>query len=284
MSMSFMFIVLSVLIVGLGGLDPAGATPISLSHVFRKAADVAPTDVWQSTVNYSKVMAEDMIGFFLDNGDARLYPSLGSEDGMPASRWAYATLTPLVPQAPQAPQTPQLSDVPAEPVHNPQFSGSPQQPDTPATPPQQPGTPATPPQQPGTPAQEEPTGAGSGDAEGMAQAALQYTNDFRAQQGMEPLAYDATLVSLALAHSQSMPSTGFQHSDLSSLTAPGLFVAAENIAMSSDTSDPARGSVDQWIGSPGHAQNMAGPYTHCGVGIFIDGSGYWATQIFGTAS
>ena len=119
------------------------------------------------------------------------------------------------------------------------------------------------------------------DASAWAQQALQYTNDYRATQGLPALVYSDALVQNALLHSQSMPTSGFQHQNLGSISIPGIFVTAENIAMSSDTRDPARTAVDLWINSPGHAANMRGSYTYCGVGIYVDGSGWWATQVFG---
>mmetsp|Transcript_3140 Transcript_3140/g.5432 ORF Transcript_3140/g.5432 Transcript_3140/m.5432 type:complete len:315 (+) Transcript_3140:41-985(+) len=119
----------------------------------------------------------------------------------------------------------------------------------------------------------------------MAMNALQYTNDHRASRGLVPLLFDSTLYSQAYAHSQGMPVYGFQHSQLSALTPPaGAYISAENIAMSSNTADPARDAVNMWINSPGHEANMVGDHTYCAVGIYIDGSGFWATQVFAKAT
>ena len=57
--------------------------------------------------------------------------------------------------------------------------------------------------------------------------------------------------------------------------------AAENVAMTGPSIDPASDAVKGWINSPGHRANLVGSFKVLGVGVFQTGGGnYYYTQIF----
>ena len=90
-----------------------------------------------------------------------------------------------------------------------------------------------------------------------------------------------------------MSTNGFRHNNLNtvmreftSLTGPTLYTVSENIAytggIGGSAADMAAGFVfNQWANSDGHYWNMLGEeHQAIGVGIWIDGSEVYATQVF----
>lgn len=134
------------------------------------------------------------------------------------------------------------------------------------------------------------TGTGSGLAAFEAEV-IRLTNQFRAQNGVDPLEADARLSEAAEDWSRQMAEGDmFRHSDTSALVeAEGYDWRAlgENIAAGYRT--PAD-VVQGWIDSPGHRRNMLSDnFEEIGVGhVYLENDGgnlryghYW-TQIFGT--
>jgi uncharacterized protein YkwD len=125
---------------------------------------------------------------------------------------------------------------------------------------------------------------------------VQLTNNFRVQNGLQPLSYNLKLASSAQAHSQSMALQDFfGHTSKDGLSpfdrirAAGYqySAAAENIAAGYTTAERV---VEGWINSPGHRANMLNPnLKEIGVGYYYLASDtgnvsyyhYW-TQNFGT--
>jgi uncharacterized protein YkwD len=124
----------------------------------------------------------------------------------------------------------------------------------------------------------------------FAQEVLDLTNAQRAQNGCQALTANATLTSVAQAHSADMAARGFfdhinpdGRSPFDRMSAAGYSysLAAENIAAGQAT--PAA-VVDAWMNSSGHRANILNcKLTELGVGYATGGSygTYW-TQDFGT--
>ena len=79
-----------------------------------------------------------------------------------------------------------------------------------------------------------------------------------------------------MAWSQEMSRSGFRHSGLP---------YAENIAWHSQASmSPTVAATtmhDMWVNSSGHFRNMINPrWTKVGIGLHVDGSGWWGTHVF----
>ena len=58
--------------------------------------------------------------------------------------------------------------------------------------------------------------------------------------------------------------------------------AAENISLARGVKNPVETAVEEWMGSPGHRENILDPgFTHTGVGMAVaaDGTIYF-TQVF----
>ena len=105
---------------------------------------------------------------------------------------------------------------------------------------------------------------------------LALLNQLRAAHGAGPVSYDAGMSAQAMGWSQEMSRSGFRHSSLG---------YAENIAWHSLSSmSPAEAAAmlhDMWTNSPAHFRNMIDPrWTRVGIGLHVDGSGWWGTQEF----
>ena len=120
-------------------------------------------------------------------------------------------------------------------------------------------------------------------------------NAARSQNGLKPLAADATLGNLARAHSADMLANNyFDHTSPSGCSAMcryqnagySYWAMAENIywmeGFNLSTSDSAQKVVDSWQNSPGHRENDLGSYTNVGVGIAQSGSKVYVTADFST--
>jgi uncharacterized protein YkwD len=125
---------------------------------------------------------------------------------------------------------------------------------------------------------------------GVTAQVVALTNAERAKAGCGPLAVDATLTSVAQAHSQDMASNDYFSHDsqdgrtpFARMTAAGYrySTAAENIAAGQRT---AQDVMTGWMNSPGHKANILNcALTQIGVGHATGGSyGVYWTQDFGT--
>jgi Ca2+-binding RTX toxin-like protein len=125
---------------------------------------------------------------------------------------------------------------------------------------------------------------------------LRLTNEFRAQNGLAPLTANLELNAAAQGHSEDMANQDyFSHtgSDGSSVQERAQRVGYEaglildNIAVGNGT---PKGTVDQWIDSPGHLAQLVNPnFTELGVGYaYLENDtgnsnwGHYWTQVFGT--
>jgi Cysteine-rich secretory protein family len=119
-----------------------------------------------------------------------------------------------------------------------------------------------------------PPAAAPGDA--AAATSLALLNQLRAEHGVGPVAYDPGMSAQALAWSQEMSRSGFRHSSAG---------YAENIAWhSQSTMSPEAAATtfhDMWVDSSGHYRNMLDArWTRVGIGLHVDGSGWYATHMF----
>lgn len=102
---------------------------------------------------------------------------------------------------------------------------------------------------------------------------LAFVNKYREALGILPFELDPRLVQAARRHSKDMVEKGFfsHESPLPGLASPSDRMRAagypggggENIAYGAGTGE---GTFWMWFNSPGHHKNMAGGYTHFGVG------------------
>ncbi|KAK4531998.1 hypothetical protein CCYA_CCYA10G2855 [Cyanidiococcus yangmingshanensis] len=135
-----------------------------------------------------------------------------------------------------------------------------------------------------SPSSAEPSPSSSLQALGL--RALEYTNEFRAQNGLGPLGYNQGLYVEALAWSQYMARTGvFRDQDLSHPIVPvpaGIVFSGENVAFYTEAEHVARECINLFISSPPHRANMLGDYELCSVAFAQNTAGAWyCTQCFG---
>ncbi|CAD5989320.1 hypothetical protein PCC9214_05539 [Planktothrix tepida] len=127
------------------------------------------------------------------------------------------------------------------------------------------------------------------------QQVLELTNNFRSQNGLQPLTLNTQLNSAAQEHSEDMALEDFfSHTGLDGSTPstraqeqgyPSSFVG-ENIGAGYQTPEEV---VQGWIDSPGHRANLLNPdYTEIGIGYFylandtgVENWNYYWTQVFG---
>lgn len=116
-------------------------------------------------------------------------------------------------------------------------------------------------------------------------------NRERAQRGLPALRYDERLAAIARGHSVSIASgrEPFSHGGFHSRAdaadrALGIRAMSENLALNNDPAErTAAAAVDGWMESPGHRENLLGPYELTGVGVARTGNGtYYYTQLFVT--
>ena len=119
---------------------------------------------------------------------------------------------------------------------------------------------------------------------------FQLMNSARAQKGVGQLAFDNELSRIARTHSEEMRDRGFfSHKNpdgkglRNRLKANGVSFssAGENLALVSDTGDPAGLAHQQLLSSPEHRDVMlAERFVRAGVGVARSGSTFWITQIY----
>lgn len=125
--------------------------------------------------------------------------------------------------------------------------------------------------------------------------ALKFLNDFRQQNGLQPVEWDEVVFKATRPHTVNQLKLGKISHDGFDNRADQIgrffFVrqSAENVAYFSDYSNKtpemvARKLTDQWINSAGHRRNMLLPnITHAAISILKKGSGqvyYYGTQFF----
>lgn len=129
-----------------------------------------------------------------------------------------------------------------------------------------------------------PTAKPSTDIDEFSVAVFNLTNEFRAENGLEPFVWSEDLSNVAKAHSDDMSENNFfSHTNKQGLSPFDRMKnygieyssAAENISKGYKTPEAV---VEGWKNSAGHRKNMLGSYTQIGVGYCEDGS-YW-TQCF----
>jgi uncharacterized protein YkwD len=124
----------------------------------------------------------------------------------------------------------------------------------------------------------------------MEQQVVDRTNAIRRDDGVAPLALDATLARLAREHSCRMAGQQFfAHGEPAGGDLPARLRAAgasfemagENIARTTDANDPVEAAIQGWMKSQGHRTNILQPaFTRTGVGVCREGPIYFFTQIF----
>lgn len=119
---------------------------------------------------------------------------------------------------------------------------------------------------------------------GGAQALFSSLNAARRSAGLEPLAYSASLESVASAWSASMAgSSSMTHNPSVSGQIPGGWNAwGENVGYAGGYDDNAGTIHTGWMNSSGHRDNiLRGGFNQVGIGYVVDGAGTaWATQVF----
>ncbi len=124
--------------------------------------------------------------------------------------------------------------------------------------------------------------------------AFDLINRERAQQGEQPLEWDADAARMAREHSDEMASGNYlSHTDQSgrntfaraaSEGVCGWQALGENIAYNQGYEDPVAFAVERWMQSAKHRENILRPqFTHAGLGIAKSPDGtYYFTQVFVT--
>ncbi|MCB2204666.1 CAP domain-containing protein [bacterium] len=113
-------------------------------------------------------------------------------------------------------------------------------------------------------------------------------NEYRQEKGLSPLTLHNVLTTQARNHSRDMAdgTVPFSHDGFDARVTAikaqiNISSAAENVAMNSGYSDPAKISFDGWIKSDGHRTNIEGDYDLTGIGVSQSSSGaYYLTQMF----
>ncbi len=122
----------------------------------------------------------------------------------------------------------------------------------------------------------------------LEQETYRQVNQYRLSQNLPPLQVDERISQVARAHSQDMAKgiATFSHDGFAQrVKAISKKIpyqkAGENLAVNQGYSDPVAVSVQGWIKSPGHRQNMEGNFHLTGVGVAKNAKGeYYFTQLF----
>lgn len=138
---------------------------------------------------------------------------------------------------------------------------------------------------------------GSTHEKNLERQTLKLVNDYRRQNGLQPLQYHAGLSQIARGHSNFMMSNtnqfklagkkvshyGFLSRSRFAQERHGLGSVAENVAAGWGKGQKGiRGAIQGWKNSPGHNRTMLGKqWEVSGVGIRADETGeLWFTQLF----
>lgn len=117
---------------------------------------------------------------------------------------------------------------------------------------------------------------------------LEQINEYRASQGLSPLALSRELTEMAREHSYNMAEEivpfghdGFLNRARQAFKTIRCSRFAENVAFNQGATDPATTAVKGWLASKGHHRNIVGRYDKTGIGIAQDDEGrIFFTQIF----
>jgi len=117
---------------------------------------------------------------------------------------------------------------------------------------------------------------------------FELVNRHRGTRGLPPLTLDARISRQARLHSVAMAKAavsaghaGFDDRVQALRRAMPVRHVAENVAVNRGYRDAASGAVRGWLRSPGHRENIEGPYQETGVGVASDAAGrFFFTQIF----
>lgn len=128
------------------------------------------------------------------------------------------------------------------------------------------------------------------DATSVASQSFELINQARSSEGVGLVAFDSELSRIAREHSEKMRDRGFfSHQDpegnglRSRLKAHGVSFSAagENLALVSDTGNPAGLAHQQLLASSEHRDVMlAKRFARAGVGVARSGGSYWITQVY----
>merc|ERR1712093_902716 len=116
---------------------------------------------------------------------------------------------------------------------------------------------------------------------------LKLTNEFRKSEGLGALDWHVGMLTPANEHSRNMGDgkVKFGHGGFQQRCEAFTFAhsgAGENVAMvPNGHRDVAKVTVDGWINSPGHRENLLGDWTYCTIGVYQNAKGAWySTQLF----
>lgn len=126
------------------------------------------------------------------------------------------------------------------------------------------------------------------DRKNLAQEILDLTNEYRRENGLEPLKRHKGLEGVAYRHATAM---SFARAPFSHHGAPERFAAcgtrctnvAENLARSEGFGRETlpEAAVTGWRESEGHRRNLLGPFDACGIGFAVADNGvFFITQLF----
>lgn len=119
---------------------------------------------------------------------------------------------------------------------------------------------------------------------------VQRINDIRQQRGLNRLQLNEKLARVARTYSKQMAEENFfSHTDATG-NSPGervkkagifYFMVGENLFKCTNAPEPVPLSVEGWMNSPGHRENILRPnFKETGVGIWRVGNTYYFTQLF----
>eukprot|EP01133_Synstelium_polycarpum_P008032 gene8032-9436_t len=122
------------------------------------------------------------------------------------------------------------------------------------------------------------------DPETIGRKALELTNAFRAKQKKPPLQWHQALYTIGVEHSKNMSDkkVPFGHDGFDDRCKRFPFrykKAGENVAMNNSDAAVAEVSVDGWIESKGHRENLLGAFNICAIGVYQGNDGL-GTQIY----
>lgn len=141
------------------------------------------------------------------------------------------------------------------------------------------GTPA-----PGTPSPAGPSPDGPGTTPTFQAKLLALTNRDRFASGLPPLAGNDRLTAAAMRYAQILAAAGHLDHSVDG-SSPGGRIAAQGYAWQREGENIAAGQTSEeqveqeWMASPGHRQNILGPYHDVGFGMAQGQSGiFWVTD------
>ncbi|HEY9637334.1 MAG TPA: CAP domain-containing protein [Coleofasciculaceae cyanobacterium] len=118
----------------------------------------------------------------------------------------------------------------------------------------------------------------------------QRINEIRQKRGLSQLRHNEKLAQVARNYSQQMAEKNFfSHTSPEGSTmvkrvrSAGIFyfMLGENLFMCTNLPQPVPSSIQGWMNSPGHRENLLRPeYRETGIGVWRKGNSYYFTQLF----